>query len=207
MKCYFENIEEFSKIRYRCVFCGAKLKVIFINFSRSSQHVPIIKSKEKEGKFEFHMTHTIPGLTLESDVEIDVKTNIVRFDSPSRKDRSTKSLDYYYIEQTFENLGPHVELYCSSKSCGLNYCISSDHFKCESIEDDPSSWRIRNVRLYMESFVVDKLWVQNDFIFNSTNIYPQANPDCDPIRAKLINLEGMSKDKIITRIKTLVTFS
>jgi hypothetical protein len=207
MKCYFDSIEDFFKIKESCVFCGGKLEIIFINFSRSSNDVPIIKSKEKDGKFQFHMKHTTPGFELEANVEIDIRTNLVKFDLLNKEDRSTEILDCFLVQETFENLGPHIELYCPSRSCGLNYCISSDNFRCDSVPNEPSVWKIRSVRLYMESFVVDNLWVQNDWIFNSTNIYLRDNANTEPLRTKIMNLEGMGRDKIITRIKTLVTFS
>lgn len=215
MKKNFINIEEFFGVKEQCVFCQSKLKIIFINFSRAADDIPIIKAKVKDGKFCFNMKHVTNSFELDAEIELDIKTNVLKFFIPNMKEADfTKVLDYWVAQQVFENLGPHVELYCSNRKCKMKYHICTDTFKLtrqglpeELATENSNAFKIKYVRLYMESFVLSQLWVQNDWLYNSTNIFPKNNPNAEPIKTGLLDLESMSTDKIINRIKTLVTFS
>jgi len=61
--------------------------------------------------------------------------------------------------------------------------------------------------LYMECFNMDNLWVQNDWISNHTYIYSENNVDAEPLKIPFINFESMDSCKLVSRIKTIVTFS
>ncbi len=209
MKTHFKSVEEFFGVKERCVFCQSKLKIVFINFSRSVDNIPIIKAKVRENKFSFNLKHVSDSFELDVKTEIDIKTNVLKFSCTEENDPWKLDLEkdkdrQRLAQQVFENLGPHVELYCPNRKCKMKYHICSDIFKLMRDEDQ---LKIKSIRLYMESFVLPKLWIQNDWIFSSTNIYSTVNLDADPLRTPLLDLESLGKIKIINRINTLVTFS
>lgn len=207
MKCFFDNIDEFFTVKEQCAFCKSKLKTQFRNFSMMHDDIPVVVAEEKDGKFCFSMSYISHSITVDADVEIITKDNFINLYVPSKEKLDPKVKDYWVVKQVFENFGPHIELYCANKKCKRKYCIASDVFKCDVSVPESNQSKLSNPRLYMESFVVDKHWVQNDFIFKSTNIYSKDDPDLPPIRAKLLDLETMDEEKILTRVRTLVTFS
>jgi hypothetical protein len=202
----FQNIKEFIGVKDTCVFCRSKLKVVLTNFIKEPNGIPVLKAKVANEQFNFNIKHTTESYQIEADATIDIITNALQFKLISPIDLEQYALDYMVAKTAFENLKPHIELYCPNKKCKLKYHICSNIFAMYA-GDKVGTFIIKPLSLYMESFVVDKLWVQNDWTNNSTNIYSIDKANADPIRTSFIDLESMSKEKILTRIKTLVTFS
>lgn len=208
MKTHFKTIKDFLSIKEYCVFCGSKLKPIFINFSRLGD-VPRIKSEIDGDKFSFALTDITANHNLRVSIQIDMTNNMMNI-SPLPYDDVFDKHDGLIIS-AFENLGPHMELYCSKKKCKMKYCLTSTFFKCESGMPDEvppgKVYRIKPFELLMESFSTPRLWVLNDWVGNRTNIYSRSNTDIDPIKTEMLDIEALGKDKVLTRIKTLVIFS
>lgn len=203
----FQNIKEFIGVKDSCVFCHTKLKVVLTNFIKEPNGIPVLKAKIVDEHINFNIKHTTETYQIDADADIDIATNALEFKLISPVNLEQYALDYMVAKTAFENLKPHVELYCPNKKCKMKYHLCSNIFTMIGAGRHLGSFTIKPLSLYMESFVVDKLWVQNDWTNSSTNIYSIANSNADPIRTSIIDLESMNKEKIITRIKTLVTFS
>ena len=137
-----------------------------------------------------------------------METNDIDFNITVRNDliENWESTYHQHAIDIFEDMKPHIELYCPSKTCKMKYALQSDWFRCNRHMND-ASYYIRSFRLYIESFVVDNLLIHNDWLDQETLIYSKNNTRIDPIKTDILDLESMSKEKVITRIKTLVTFS
>lgn len=207
MKRLCANIDEFFAIKDRCVFCKSKLKSQFRNFSVMHDDIPVVVAKKVDDKFCFRIQYVSQGGSLDADVEINTGNNIINFFIPNKLEPDPRVQDFWFVKNIFEGFGPHIELYCNNKECKRKYYIASDVFKCEPMIPESNQFKLSRPQLYMESFSVNKFWVQNDWLFNSTNIYVRDNPDLGPIRVKLMDLESMDEEKLLTRIRTLVTFS
>jgi hypothetical protein len=200
MKINFENIEEFINLKDRCIFCYLPLKPILTNFIGHENGIPVITSKLNDKNFVFRIKYDSPSKNINVIGNIDIKSNDVTFCVVPDHPFSAFTMLHQIIE-TFEDLSPHVELRCVNKKCKNNYYISSSVFKV--IEDR----KIRSFLLYMECFNVDRLWVQNDWISRNTYIYSENNVDAEPLKVPFINFQSMDACKLLTRIKTIVTFS
>ncbi len=209
MKTHFETVKDFLSVKERCPFCNSKLKPIFINFSRQ-RDVPRIKSEINGDEFSFVFTDTTTSHDIRVLICIDMANNRMKI-SPLPHDTVFDSKFSWLIISTFENLGPHMELYCSKKNCKMKYCLFSTFFKCSAditdITSDERVYKIKPFELLMESFSTPRLWVQNDWVGNQTSIYSNSNLTADPIKTEMLDIEALGKEKVLTRIKTLVTFS
>jgi hypothetical protein len=203
----FESIEDFLKFKDRCPFCSSELKVSLANFVLAPNTIPFLKCRLIDNKFEFSLKHTSHSFELAADVSINSQNNIVTFALTTPVVLEQYATDYMMAKTVFESMKPYIELYCSSRKCKMKYRLCSDIFACLKIEGVYSSFKIRPFPVYMESFVIEDFWIQNDWTTGLTNIYNKLKTECEPIRTNIINLETMGKDKIINRIKTLVTFS
>lgn len=202
MKLHFKNIKEFLAIKECCPFCGSRLKPIFINFSRQQNDVPRIKSEIDGDKFSFTFTDVTASHDIQVSIQVDTISNLMKI-SPLSND---SVVDSGLVMSTFENLGPHIELYCPrKKKCKMQYALVSTSFKCKFVED--GSYIIKIIGLAFESFSMPNLWIQNEWIYDRTSIYSLSNLDAEPLRTQMLDIEALGKDKVLTRVKTLVTFS
>lgn len=206
MKTKFENIKDFLSIKERCPFCNGKLKSIFINFSRQPNNIPRIKSEIDGDELSFVFTDVTAHHKIHVSIQIDMATNMMKI-SPLSDDNVFDTNYFWLIESTFENLGPHMELYCPKKKC-MKYCLVSNTFKADCKEKPPGLlYKIKPVYLFYESFSTPNLWIQNEWSHARTNIYSKSNLDIEPLRTKLLDIEALGAEKVLTRVKTLVTFS
>jgi hypothetical protein len=194
------SIDEFSKIRENCVFCHTKLKPTITNFIIGST-IPVIRAKLKNDEWMFVMLCTNESFSITVNVSINSHTNELQFliNAPDTE-------DYEKAKGVLNDYMPHMKLACPNKKCKMKYSIQSDVFRLDPTPD-PSTYKIRPIILYMESFYLDRLWIQNEWLKNRMFIYSQTNINADSIKADLLNLEDMGQDKIVNRIRTLVTFS
>lgn len=118
---------------------------------------------------------------------------------------------YNKAVSNFEKLNLHLALKCENKECASNYFICSDLLRCgkRHLELDRvnSTFEIEPFKLYMESFVIDDIWIQNLWNENKTCIYSIEKYENDPIEIDLIDWSEMNYNKIISKIQTIVTFS
>jgi hypothetical protein len=207
MNKILDNIETFINLKEKCPFCQNKLKPSLTNFVMAADTIPLIKCRLQGEEFYFNIKHTSHSFQITAQATVNIKTNILQLQLTTPVVMEQYATDYIMAKSVFENMKPYVELYCSSRRCKMKYHMCSDIFICLKREDSYSSFYIKPFSAYMESFVTGDYWVQNDWINNSANIYNRNKTDSDPIRTHILNIESMGKEKVINRIKTLVTFS
>ena len=202
----FESILEFSKLRQECVFCKTPLRVHLTNFiGLTETGMALIKVPLKDGKFEFKIEHTTPSFKINSDVFIEANKNVLIFSNFTNGE--LPSIDEHLVKQTFEDYRPHVELYCPSKKCGLNYHLWSQLIKLKKVHPVAGMWSIEPFGLILEGARVKNYVVHNDWDKNKTFIYSRNNENAKPIQSTLVDFTTLDKEKLITRIQTIVTFS
>lgn len=202
----FESIAEFTKLRQECVFCKTPMRVHLTNFvGITDTGLAIINSHLKEGRFEFKIEHTTPSFKINAGVFIDVSNNTLIFDNFTNGE--LPSIDEHVVKQTFEDYRPHVELYCPSKKCGLNYHLAGQPLRLKKVHPVAGMWTIQPFALYVEGVRVKNYVVHNDWHNKRTSIYSRNNEEARPIQVPLVDFTTMDKQKLITRIQTIVTFS
>ena len=207
MNHIFDNIDAFISHKDKCPFCQNKLRAALTNFVMSADTIPIIKCRIDNGQFHFNIKHTSHSFHISAEASINTQDNILQLQITTHIVLEQFAKDYIMAKSVFENMKPYIELYCPSRKCKMKYRMCSDIFVCLKIEGKYSSFKIKPFPVYMESFVTGDWWVHNDWINESTSIYNRNKTDSEPIRTGIINLESMGKEKVINRIKTLVTFS
>jgi hypothetical protein len=202
----FESILEFTKFKSECVFCKTPLRIHLTNFiGLRDTGIPIVKSPLENGRFEFKIEHTTPSFKINADVFIDISKNVIMFNNFTNGE--LPSIDEHVVKQTFEEYRPYVELYCPSKKCGLNYHVQGYWFKLRKVHPAAGHWLIEPFALHLEGVRVKNYVVHNYSQNKETYIYSRNNEDAQPLLIPMVDFSTMSKDKLITRIQTLVTFS
>lgn len=210
------SILGFTKSYEKCLFCKAKLKSRLTSFDcfPSDDQMPILNSHiDDKEEISCEISHTTPSYSLIAKVFIDIKLNTLAL-SVSKKDGVIEmpSIDKAVIKQVFLSTNPHIQLYCPKKDCPYDYTIASNictllKFPGIDKESTTSVYQISPCELSYESFVIDKFWVQNHFIFNKTYIYSLEQTDLNPITVALMSCKNKSEQSIINRVKTLIIFS
>jgi hypothetical protein len=207
----FNHIQDFCTIKDCCLFCGHKLKLQLSNFMGHSGGVPSLSIPCVDDTFEVSINYSGKQINLEADGFLGVKTNKIFF---KIRDKTT----FFYNDphgksaSNFEKLCLHMALKCNNEACTNNYFLCSSLLKClprgfeQSFVKQPS-FEIAPFQLYMESFTVGDVWIQNLWSENITCLYSVENYDHEPIEIKLIDWSKMSIEKIKNKIKTLVILS
>ncbi len=207
MKNVFSNIWKFIDFRDKCVFCGSKLSPVFTSFV-IRREIPTFKSRLVDNYFLF----SLKNVNRHSIVDVKCKLNILSNELFIEKQPAHTSSGNNTIE-LFEMHKPHISLSCDNKKCGLNYTVNSNFITCDRLSnkyvgtDFIEYTTIRPFFMYFDSINIGKYWVQSDYIYNTTRIVSNKNPDGDPIETPFINFELFNKDKIKNRILTVVTFT
>lgn len=205
MKKHFENILDFTKLKDKCLFCEFPMRAELSNFiGVRKKGLPILSAPVQNGKFNFHIKHTTSSYDVSADGIIDIESNVLIFFLSLEAE--TPNLDQHVVKQAFDDLKPHVDLYCPNKKCKHQYHLSSYIFE---IKRHPvlNVWNIEPIKLFLEGFHAGNLNVQNDWRKEETNIYSLLNEEAEPIKFPIIDFQEMGKDKLLTRISTIVTFS
>ncbi|HEY5267591.1 MAG TPA: hypothetical protein VII94_00450 [Candidatus Saccharimonadales bacterium] len=200
MQKKFDCIYDFTKIREQCLFCDRTLRATLTNFIGIKKNgIPILNSPLKDGYFKLHVKHTTENYSVEANVTIDTKTNVLSLSEESDFD------SHVLVRQALEDLMPYVSLYCPNRQCKYKYAISSDILKFDLY--GTYSYHILPNNVYIEVFRTNKLLVLNDWIYASTEICSIINEDALPIRIPFLDFISMDKDKLLNRIQTFVIFS
>ena len=204
----FNTIEDFVKCKETCVFCNTPLKVVVTNYvGVSGQGIPIINAPLKNDRFEFKIKHTTASFEVKADVFIFIQNNTLIFDNFNNFNSQTPSVDERLVKQVFEDYGPHFELYCPSKKCGLGYFLAGWPLKIKKNHPVEGMWYIEPFSMFTENVRVGSYVVANNWETKLSSIYSRKNIDAKPIVVPMVDFSTMNKEKLITRIKTLVTFS
>lgn len=205
MHKHYSNILEFTKVKERCLFCQSSLRTVLTNFiGPRKSGIPIINAPVKDDKFIFDIKHTTETYSIEARGTIDITTNVLTFDNS--RSTETPNADQLLAWQAFQDLKPHVELYCPNRECKVKYNLCSDVLVTRQ-KAYAIGWKMAPLKLYLECFKTNKLNVQNDCFQNMTFIYSITNEDADPISVPMLDFEKMGKDKLLTRVQTLVVWS
>lgn len=182
------------------------MRVTLTNFlGVTSTGIPSIKASMIDKHFNFHIKHTTPSFSVSADVVINAEKNVLLFSKCT--DGTMLTNDTYKISNAFEDYRPHIELYCPNKQCGLNYHVLSKWMKLTTIPSVKGAYLIRPFGFMLEGVRIKNYVVHNDLQEKVTWIYSRNNEDAEPLRTSLIDFATISKDKLITRIQTIVTFS
>lgn len=202
----FDTIIEFVKSREHCVFCKTPLRTVITNYvGVSGQGIPIINAPLKDDRFEFQIKHTTPDFDAKANVVILTSQNTLFFDNFTNGE--FPAIDEHLIRRVFEDYGSHFELYCPSKKCGLSYYLAGWPIKLKKNHPVAGMWHIEPFGMFTESIRVGSYVVANDWSLQLSCIYSRKNIEAKPILVPMVDFSTMSKEKLITRIKTLVTFS
>lgn len=192
MTQYFDSIQEFTKFKTKCAFCNNDLKVIL----RDWGGIPIVNAKYIDDSFNFHIKYNSISSNIDCDATLNCSNNVLIFSD------ITAAEDYKLYN--FTAMGLHVELYCPKRVCGLKYYISTDKLELLNIQDGIG--KLKPIKLYMECFNLNKIWIQNNFQQSRTNIFSVNNPDADPIRMAMLDFRALDKEKLFNKIRTQVNF-
>jgi hypothetical protein len=217
MSDLFPTIADFVRCKEKCFFCGTKLKCRLTNFiGFGTGGDPLISTPLEGNKFVFDLSHTTASYELKVKITINVETNIMTFlinasgtldiDVRDTKELGMPNIDMMVAKEVFADLRPYIQLYCPYKKCPYQYTVAGDIFKFAPRRSE-ESYLILPFKLYYESFVDGKLWVQNDYIQAYTGIYSRVKENATPLIAQLMDFEAMGQKKLLMRVKTLVTFS
>jgi hypothetical protein len=170
-------------------------------------NLSIINSKYINDCFKLNIVYNSATVNLNVNATIDGHTNFLIFDKPLVETYGDSIVNRDAIS-IFLRFRPHIQLYCSSRKCGIKYYLSSQVFSNATIvEGEKSTYRLSPIQMYMECLSTSGYWVQNDFINSETNIYSINKPESPPIVSDLLNFKAMGKEKTLNRINTLITFS
>lgn len=210
MKVY--SIKEFLDIKEKCAFCNEPLKP---NLSCYSSHLntwkntPTIISKFNNNNCNFDINYDSISVHIKANVSVNLDSDELSFNvDPDSYYHNNYVFCNSSIIDVLSHLKPYIILECNNRKCKMNYYICSNSFYIYSCLDDKCF--IKPFRLYYDACTIDKYWVQNDWIYNKTNILRLQKPDSDGIKIPLIDLvnsKKIDKDKFCSRIRTIVTFS
>jgi len=209
MSNFYSNIADFLDCRKVCFFCGEPLCYRVTQFLGSFNELPVVSAPIKDDTVDFSFQHTTAIFDLQVKARINVNTNVLTFSVPENSD--TPSIDNMLAKNVFLSLFPHVQLYCK---CKYSYTVVSEAFQVVEPESkkyvtelESTEYVIKPLELFYESFVMGSLWIQNDYIWEKTNIYTRDNEGALPITYPLLDWNAMGQKKLLTRIKTLVVWS
>lgn len=202
----FDIITDFVKCKEFCVFCNTPLKAVITNYVGVSGHgIPVINAPLKNDRFEFNIKHTTPNFDAKADVTILIDQNTLFFDNFTNGE--FPSIDEHLIRSVFESYGPHFELFCPSRKCGMGYYISSLPIRLTKIHTVAGMWNIAPFGMFNESVKIGSYIVSNNWAKKQSLIYSRKNIEASPITVPMVDFTTTTKEKLITRIKILVTFS
>lgn len=182
------------------------MRVDLTNFvGITSGGIPVIKAPLKNTQFEFTLDHTTPDFRIKADVVVSAENNVLLFSNYTSGE--LPAIDEYLVRQTFEDYRPRIELYCPSKKCGLSYHVLSEWMRLIKIPSVQGAWSIQPFGLMLEGVRIKNYVVHNDWHDKTTYIYSRNNQDAKPIESPLIDFSTTDKNRLVTRIQTLVTFS
>lgn len=196
MTQYFNSIQKFTEFKTKCAFCNSDLKVVLRDFDGINGSIPIVNAKYVSDNFKFHIKYNSISSSIDCDVSLNCVDNTLIFSDV----QASKSYKLY----NFTTIGLHVELYCPKKMCGLKYYVSSDNLELSSIMNGIG--KLKPVKLFMECFNLDKIWIQNDFRYSCTNIFSVNNPDAEPIKMAMLDFSAADKEKLFNKIRTQINF-
>lgn len=200
MQLTYETISDFLSKKLTCAFCKSELKVILTNFcSTKDKSKPYLFCPIKNNFIEFLIKFEDSKEPVK--VMINCSRNTIYFSSKN------KEIDERMSLQAFKNIMPHLEAYCNKRRCKSknDYCVTTNVFDISQSID--KEYKIENVDVHMESFSLEDMWVQNDWISRKLNIFKKHDYESEPLSFNVVNLHSLGEDKISNRIITMINFA
>lgn len=197
------SIAEFINLRQQCIFCDTPLITTLTSFSfaRHKYGSPLISSL-KDGKFQLNIARPDDGF---QNGFIDVKTGALSFD----KDLSsfTPYLDCFMAKNSFLDLRPHVELFCSNQNCGTDYYLSSEALSLSEVDRKEPIWSVDPLAVGWESFRTDTSVICNVWKEGLLFIYSIDDPETKALKFPALDFGKISKEKLLDKISIMKVFS
>lgn len=198
MSIFYNTIEDFIKIKDKCIFCHKPLKPILTNLLGNFSQMADIYAPLQNHQFKFRLKYDGDRLNFDVNAIINTEDNKFNFFlyGPS-------AVTYSDVISVFMMMKPCIELICDNKDCGTGYYIQSNYLVVGPLE------YIRPLMIWIEAFNMDKLVIHNFYGHKDadfTRIFSKANPSIAPIIISKMNFESWAKEKLFNRIKTIVNF-
>jgi len=191
----YKNILDFTNRHNSCPFCKSPLDYLFTNYiGFKSNGSAIISSSLSSGLFYFNMKN------YKINLMINAENNLLEVLNYSESDNMS------HIKNFLEQLGPHVEAYCTNDKCDsiYSYSIRTDLFRFK-LTDFKNKLGMNPFIMDSETFIIDNFWIKNDWIEDSLKIY-KKNDESGPVIGKLLKLNNLHADVVKQKIMTLISF-
>lgn len=139
-------------------------------------------------------------------ITVDPKENTMVIDLADALKRDLPEIDVYDYQEFFLDDPPQLENICTNKKCKSEYYLMS-LLQLDRTPKVQGGLTIRPIDLLLEGFRTGNYTVMTDYELKHTKIYSARKTEADPIVLPMMDFSNMSKDRIINRVKTLVTFS
>jgi hypothetical protein len=202
------TLQDFVYLQDKCIFCQSPLKIELTNgLQVDSIRLPDICAPLKNNQFTFKLKYDGERLHFDVGVCINLINNKFSFfyyglDIATHKE----------VADALMSLSPQIELLCQNKECHSNYCLRS-----KSLEIDGNA-NLKLTCLAMEMFSLSHWQVCNYYppiygldstlIFSiESYLYDRYTNFSNAIKCDRIDFESMPPEKLVNRLRTIVTFS
>jgi len=189
---YFNTIKDFIKIKEKCPFCKINLTPILTDYN-GGKYLPRVNSKLTNDNFIFNFEYYSRTFNVQTKVIVNIIDNSVYF----------KEANSYDVVDLFESIVPYIQLSCENKLCKMKYYCASSIF--HFILDNDNKITISPICFMAESCSNNNLCVYSYPADNISHIFTKK---CStPIQTQYLDFELYGKEKLLSRVKTLIVFS
>jgi hypothetical protein len=197
----FETIAGFSKAKESCPFCKTPLSFQLTNYIGAFGGLPILKEPLQNDRFLFK----IEKRAVKSDVCLLTGSNTLMFDNFTNGE--LPNIDEHLVKKAFDEYSPYLELYCPNEKCDLGYSICTHPLAVRKKHPVMGMFYVDPIKVFAESIHFDSYVVVNCWEKDTTKIYSSTNEEAKPIVLPALDFTAMGKERLINRIRILVTFS
>jgi hypothetical protein len=193
-----DTIEQFINIKQKCIFCHKSLRPTLSNFIGVKKDSFPLLNEIVINPIKFLLKQTTENYNIEANTNIDINLNTISFNII--QESPTVFIDQYIAKTAFLDLSPYIDLACHNKLCKKQYYLASNVLKI--YESNNRNWQLQPLKLFIESFKVNNLLVQNDWIREETNIYSLTSNNS--IKIPFLDF---TQDNLIHRVQMYATFN
>lgn len=201
----FETIAGFSKAKESCPFCKTPLYLQLSNYIGTTDGLPVFREPLQNDRFLFKINKQLPSQVVKADVCLLTDSNTLMFDNFTNGEYP--GIDEQLLKRTFDAHSPYLELYCPNGTCELDYSICSHPLSFRKKHPVMGMFHVDPIKVFAEVINFDSYVVTNNWDQNTTKIYSSKNEEAAPIVLPAIDFANMGKERLINRIRIMVTFS
>jgi len=204
-----DTIEDATKYQRKCIFCHSRLNISLAGLPKRSKDSNF-KSKYgiRKKRFDFSFEHYSALGDLKADGWVDAANNFLVFDKPLSSDYLSPEDVFVSAVKIFNDFWLRVQCYCPNRKCDRKYQFNTNTFHIHNISCSPDKkCLIPKIYLLGETFVVGQYFVMNNLTTLKTEIYSTENMDAQPIILDPIDFSHLSAERLLNKIKTIITFS